>query len=264
MSVSVLQMLRAAIALCALAGAGETARAQQKIGSTAAVINDVTRELSGVTGPLKAGDAVLRSEIVRTAAASKAKLVFLDSTNLVIGPGSEMTLDEFVYSGPAELQTAQNAQTAQKMQVSMTRGVFRFTTGTLDKKAYLITTPLTSVTVQGTVLDIDVGSAQTRVTLVEGRALVCARKPGVTLDQQQRACAKAPGRRHAAACDCIEIDASGQTAQVTKAGGATRASLSSTPVDSAAVCASASLCGVERYASAVGTSSFPRGSLCGH
>jgi hypothetical protein len=48
LSISLLQMLRAAIALCALAGAEETARAQQKIGSTAAVINDVSRELSGV------------------------------------------------------------------------------------------------------------------------------------------------------------------------------------------------------------------------
>ena len=146
--VSLLQTLQATIALCALAGAGETARAEQKVGSTAAVINDVTRELSGAAAPLKAGDAVFRNEIVRTAAASKAKLVFLDSTNLVIGPGSETTLDEFVYSGPTELPSAQ------KMQVSLTRGVFRFTTGTLDKKAYLISTQVASIAVQGTALGL--------------------------------------------------------------------------------------------------------------
>jgi hypothetical protein len=217
--VSLLQTLRATIALCALAGAGETARAQQKIGSTAAVINDVTRELSGAVSPLKAGDAVFRNEIVRTAAASKAKLVFLDSTNLVIGPGSETTLDEFVYSGPRE------APSAQKMQVALTRGVFRFTTGTLVKKAYLISTPESSIAVQGTVLDFDVGSGVTRVTLVEGRALVCPRRPGVTFDQQQRACAKAPGARQASGCDCVELNDPGQTAQVTTSGGSTRASL---------------------------------------
>ena len=170
--------------------------------------------------------------------------MFLDSTNLVIGPGSETTLDEFVYSGPTEQPSAQ------KMQVSLTRGVFRFTTGTLDKKAYLISTQVASIAVQGTVLDIDVGGGLTRVTLVEGRALVCPRRPGVTFEQQQRACAKAPGGRQAPGCDCVELNDPGQTAQVKTAGGSTRASLSSTPVDFAPLCASASLCAVQRFASA--------------
>jgi hypothetical protein len=259
LSTSLLQTLRITIALCALAVAGETARAQQKVGSTAAVVNDVTRELSGAVSPLKPGDAVFRNEIVRTAAGSKAKLVFLDSTNLVIGPGSETTLDEFVYSGPTE------SQSTQKMQVSLTRGVFRFTTGTLDKKAYLISTPVSSITVHGTVLDIDIGSGLTRVTLVEGRALVCPRRPGAAFDRQQRACANAAGGRRAARCDCVELNDPGQTAQVSTAGGSTRASLSSTAVDSASVCAGRSLCAAQRYASASGLplGSFPRGGLCG-
>ena len=102
-----LQMLRVAIALGAAAGAGETACAQQKVGSTAAVINDVTRELAGAASPLKAGDSVFRDELVRTAEASKAKLIFLDSTNLVVGPSSQVTLDEFVYSGPTAAANAQ-------------------------------------------------------------------------------------------------------------------------------------------------------------
>ena len=177
---------------------------------------------------------------------------------MVIGPGSETTLDEFVYSGPTGLPSAQ------KMQVSLTRGVFRFTTGTLDKKAYLISTPVSSVAVQGTVLDFDVGSGLTRVTLVEGRTLVCPRRPGVTFEQQQRACAKAPGGRPAPGCDCVALNDPGQTAEVTTAGGSTQASLSSTPVDSTSLCASASLCAVQRYASVAPVRGFPRGALCGH
>ena len=260
MSIPLLQMLRAAIVLCALAGAGETARAQQKIGSTAAVINDVTRELSGAVSPLKAGDAVFRNEIVRTVAASKAKLLFLDSTNLVIGPGSETTLDEFVYSGPTELPSAQ------KMQVSLTRGVFRFTTGTLDKKAYLISTPASSVTVQGTVLDIDVASGLTRVTLVAGRALVCPRRPGVSFEQQRRNCER-PANGRQSSCECVDLNSPGQTADVKAAvHGANHASRSSTPIDFAPVCAETptSFCSVQRFASAVRATGFPRGALCGH
>ena len=253
MSNFLLQLLRTTAALCAFAATGETALAQQKIGSTAAVINEVTREIAGAGGPLKAGDSVVRNEIVRTAAASKAKLVFLDSTNLIVGPGSEMTLDEFVYAGPAA------PASAQRMQAGLTRGVFRFTTGTLDKKAYLITTPIASIGVQGTVLDIDVRSALTRVTLVQGRALVCPRRPGVSFDEQRRNCERRTS------CECVELDAPGQTAEVTSAEGANHASRSSAPVDSAPICAGAgSLCAAQPYSSVARAASFPRGALCGH
>lgn len=253
-----LQLLRAAAALLAFAAGGEIALAQAKIGSTAAVINDVTRDIAGATGPLKAGDSVFRNEVVRTAAASKAKLIFLDSTNLVVGPGSEMTLDEFVYSGPAA------AASAQRMKVGLTRGVFRFTTGTLDKKAYLISTPVASIGVQGTVLNIDVRSALTRVTLIEGRALVCPRRPGVSFKQQRQNCQE-PANGRQTSCECVELDTPGQTAEVTSTDGANHASRSSRPVVFASVCAGAgSLCAPQRYSSAATVAGFPRGALCGH
>ena len=254
-----LQFLRAGAALCALAAGGETALAQQKIGSTAAVINDVTREIAGATGPLKAGDSVFRNEIVRTAAASKAKLIFLDSTNLVIGPGSEMTLDEFVYSGP----TAPTS--TQRLEVGLTTGVFRFTSGTLDKKAYLISTSVASIGLQGTVLDIEVHAGLSRVTLREGRALVCPRRPGVSFEQQRRDCER-PANGRQSSCECVELGSPGQTAQVASTGGVNRASLSSTPVDFSPVCAGtpASFCAAQQFASAVRATGFPRGALCGH
>ena len=254
-----LTLLRTAIALWALAAAHEAARAEPKIGSTAAVINDVTRVLSGEASPLKAGDPVFRNEIVRTAAGAKAKLVFLDSTNLVVGPASEMTLDEFVYAGPTEQPNAQ------KMQASLTKGVFRFTTGTLDKKAYLISTPVASIGVSGTVLDIRIAGGQTRVTLVEGGALVCPRKAGVAFEQQRRACAKEAAGGQAPGCDCVDLDP-GQTAEVKKAGGATRASRSSRPVETAALCASG-LCSAQSSSGAPSgapAGGFPAGALCGH
>ena len=252
-----MQIFRAAAAVWSLAAAGETALAEQKIGSAAAVINDVTREIAGATGPLKAGDSAFRNEIVRTAAASKAKLVFLDSTNLIIGPASEMTLDEFAYSGPTA------PASTQRMELGLTRGVFRFTTGTLDKKSYLISTPVASIGMQGTVLDIDVRRALARVTLLEGRALVCPRRPGVSFEQQRRNCERRANGRQSS-CECVELDFPGQTAEVTSVDHANRASRSSTPVDFGPVCAGtpASFCAVERFA--VRATGFPRGALCGH
>ena len=186
------------------------ASAQQNIGSTAAAHNDVSRELSGATGPLGVGDSVYRDEVVRTGADSTAKLVFLDSTNLGVGPVSRVTLDQFVYVGEVN---------GQKMAVNLAKGVFRFTTGALDKKAYTISTPTAAIGVRGTVLDIGVQGALTRVTLVEGRALVCPRRPGITFEQQVRNCTRAAGGFGGPRCDCVDLAHAGQTAQVKKGGG---------------------------------------------
>ena len=127
------------------------AHAQQNIGSTALAENKVSRELAGAAAPLNSGDPVFRNEGVSTGEDSKAKLIFLDSTNLAIGPISHVTLDRFVYVGETN---------GQEMSVNLARGIFRFTTGALDKNAYRISTPTAMTGVRGTVLDIDVRSAQ--------------------------------------------------------------------------------------------------------
>jgi hypothetical protein len=198
------------IAGCALAAGVVGAVAQEHIGSTALARNDVTRESAGASAPLVTGDSVFRNETVRTGADSNARLVFLDSTNLGVGPTSSVKLDQFVYVGQSN---------GQKMTVNLAKGIFRFTTGVLDKKAYEITTPTAAIGVRGTVLDIAV-QADTRVTLVEGQALVCPRRPGVSFAQQERSCARAAGGIAGAHCDCVELKNVGQTAQVKKTGSA--------------------------------------------
>ena len=199
------------IAGCALVAGVVGAEAQEHIGSTALARNDVTRESAGASAPLVTGDSVFRNETVRTGADSNARLVFLDSTNLGVGPTSSVKLDQFVYVGESN---------GQKMTVNLAKGVFRFTTGVLDKKAYEITTPTAAIGVRGTVLDIAVQGPDTRVTLVEGQALVCPRRPGVSFAQQERNCTKAAGGVGGAHCDCVELKNVGQTAQVKKTGSA--------------------------------------------
>ncbi len=147
------------------------------------------------------------------------------------------------------------------MAVNLAKGVFRFTTGALDKKAYTISTPTAAIGVRGTVLDIGVQGALTRVTLVEGRALVCPRRPGITFEQQVRNCTRAAGGFGGPRCDCIDLAHAGQTAQVKRSGAA---SLTSTPVDFASLCAGASnLCSDSSYADASQGGGFPSGALCG-
>src|SRR5271166_3445351 len=174
------------------------ARAQQAIGSATTAQNQVTRELGGASSPLTVGESVFRNDAVKTGPDSLAKLVFLDSTNLAVGPTSRVVLDRFAYEGDPS---------AEKVAVGLAKGVFRFTTGGLDKKAYTITTPTAAIGVRGTMLDIDVRSADTRVTLVDGRALVCPRRNGVSLEQQARNCGAGFGGGGAknGRCDCAEL-----------------------------------------------------------
>ena len=231
----------------AAVGVAGSARAQQSIGSTTVVQNQVSRELAGASGPLAVGDAVYRNEVVKTGVDSSAKLVFLDSTNLAVGPTSRIVLDRFVYQGDPN---------AEKVAVNLAKGVFRFTTGNLDKRAYTITTPTAAIGVRGTVLDIAVRGADTRVTLVDGLALVCPRK-AISLSQQARNCAAALGGSGKGRCDCAVLDHSGQTATARRVGATTRASLTDNPVNFASVCSGdASLCSGDSYA-------FGGASLCG-
>ena len=255
------QLLIIFFSLSAFTACG-AARAQQNIGSTALAENNVSRELSGAAAPLNPGDPVFRQEVVRTGEESKAKLIFLNSTNLAMGPISRVTLDRFVYVGEAG---------SQEMSVNLAKGVFRFTTGALDKNAYRIWTPTATTGVRGTVLDIDARSALSRVTLVEGQAIVCPRKPGITFDQQVRNCTKPTGGFGGPHCDCVNLNNAGQTAEVKKTAAGNQAGPTATPVDFASLCAGdAALCTGSQYALASTTlasgiiGKFPARSLCGH
>ena len=138
----------------------------QTIGVAATVRNDVAQVKGAAALPISAGEDVVRNEVVRTGAASSTKLVFSDSTNLAVGPVSTVTLDRFVFAGDSNYQQAT---------VNLVRGAFRFSTGSSDKRAYKINTPVATIGVRGTELDILSERARTVATLNEGQAIVCTR-----------------------------------------------------------------------------------------
>ena len=197
------------------------AYAQANIGATAEARNEVVREQKTSSTAINSGDPVFRDEAVRTGADSTAKFVFLDSTNLAVGPASRVVLDKFVYEGelPSDV-----------VAIKLTKGLFRFTTGVLDKKDYKITTTTAAIGVRGTILDIDVQPRSTDVTLREGEAIVCPLAGG----------------------PCVTLRADGQTARVARKAGTTVATFVNAPVNFAALCGGgAGLCGSASYASTV-------------
>lgn len=145
----------------------QAALAQQNIGDTQVVVNDV-RGVIGTQQPavLRAGIDVFQNEIIRTGDRSASRVHFQDNTDLSVGAGSEVTLDRFVFDpDPAKSQVA----------LSIAKGVVRFATGSLPKSAYKITTPTATIGVRGTIFTVAVtDDGATTVSVEEGVALVTA------------------------------------------------------------------------------------------
>ncbi len=154
-------VLGAGFAICA-----GSAFAQAPIGNAAVVQNIVQGHTGGPIKLINRGEEVVLNEFIQTASDSKAKFVFLDLTNMSVGPDSEVKLDEFVYSGNGKAQT---------VSINATKGAFRFFSGNSAHEAYKVTTPQAVIGVRGTTYDVLIGNGQTYVKLQEGAITACVR-----------------------------------------------------------------------------------------
>ena len=143
----------------------DPAHAQTRVGEAVLVQNQVARVAGSLTMPISVGDGLMRDETVRTGTESAAKLVMADSTNLSIGPNASITLDRTVFN---------DEHSYREIAIKLATGAFRFVTGHSEKAAYTIKTPIASIGVRGTVLDILSQRGKTTVVLQEGASRVCA------------------------------------------------------------------------------------------
>jgi hypothetical protein len=135
------------------------ARADEAIGVASVVRNNVSGVLPSGAVQIDSGASVVRNEIVKTAEDSSTKLVFTDSTNLAIGPSSTVKLNNFVAAGPS---------TYGKATIDVAKGVFRFTTGHSDKRAYEINTGVATIGVRGTIFEGEMTPQRVRLHVVDG------------------------------------------------------------------------------------------------
>ena len=122
----------------------------QPVGEVASIRKEAAR--SGK--PLRLGDPVFANDAITTGADSSVRITFRDQTNLALGPSSRVVLDRFVFAGDQEFA------------VSATRGAFRFTSGSLNKQAYKVSTPTATMGVRGTVVEFRVDRNGARYTLI--------------------------------------------------------------------------------------------------
>jgi hypothetical protein len=118
------------------------ALAQEKSGVAAAVNpNAVSTPPGQITRTLLVGSDVIFRERIATQADGQVQLIFLDESSLTVGPGSDVTIDEFVYDPKAKTG---------KMSVRMTGGLVRFVGGRISKSGDVsITTPVSVIGIRG-------------------------------------------------------------------------------------------------------------------
>jgi hypothetical protein len=143
---------RASIALLLLLVAPGTATAAPpEIGEADLVVSLVRGRLGESTRELAIKDNVYSQEVVETDADAAARLIFLDGTELSMGPSSRMVLDRYVYDPSAGTG---------EMAMRMVTGVFEFASGNIPSSGYDIGTPFGNLAIRGTrcVVDVVAGS----------------------------------------------------------------------------------------------------------
>jgi hypothetical protein len=216
----------------ALASPSAHAQTPARVGEAAVVQNEVLRVAGSGASQINVGDGLLRDETVRTGADSAARLVMIDSTNLSLGANASIRLDRTVFN---------DEHSYKEIAIRLTTGAFRFVTGHSEKTAYKITTPLATIGVRGTTLDILSQNGKSTIVLQDGAALVC------TLSFQ-----------------CIQLTKPGDTAIITTTGGKTTITkTTNSPWTFAQNCAAAAgLCTVTTFADAAPIDESD-GLLCG-
>lgn len=153
-----------ALGVMMLAGGSNFASAAGEVAAIG-VVDDVRNEAFGTIPGSQPARLVLdrplhRDEHVKTGNDALLRVVFADSTTLLLGANSEMNLDRFIYSG-----TKGTGQAVMKM----SSGIFRFVSGNIDKKGVALVTPLATIGIRGTDFIVDVApNGTTRVSVLSG------------------------------------------------------------------------------------------------
>jgi hypothetical protein len=110
--------------------------AEPRIGVAASTRPNAEGIVGANSQPLSAGSELYTNETVRTGNRGAADLVFIDNSNLSVGPSSEVLLDKFDPIGSSGIVVSQ-----------ATRGTFRISTGSHDHR---VNTPYGTLGLLGT------------------------------------------------------------------------------------------------------------------
>ena len=138
------------------------------IGDVVSVVPQANYQRGGAVQELSINDLLEQNDRVITTGDGSAYIHFIDDTVLTVGANSEVVLDKFVFDGD-------KAKTAV---IQITRGTLRFVTGTSDHSAYQIKTPVATIGVRGTTIDVGYENERMIYNTVQGLGIVCHTSAG--------------------------------------------------------------------------------------
>lgn len=92
-------------------------------------------------------DGIESREVIETAANSAVEIGFVDGSNMTIGAGANVMIDDFVFD--------QDSTTGHAV-LTLTQGAFRWVTGIMPSGGVRIETPTATITVRGTSVKVAV------------------------------------------------------------------------------------------------------------
>lgn len=180
--------MRPAWLFVAIAGLMTTSQvnAAEQIGMAVDAKTRVVRTGTNGRQVVAASTPVFLDDNLRANATGLAQIKLADDTKIVVGPNSNVKLDDFVFSSSSSAKT---------VTVSVSKGAFRWISGHSGSQAYTIKTPAGSIGVRGTALDVTILGKKTSVLLLRGEVTVC---PG-----------NAPCKQVRKRCDCVTFGRNG-------------------------------------------------------
>ncbi|MBF0380055.1 MAG: FecR domain-containing protein [Magnetococcales bacterium] len=117
----------------------------QYVGRLSVIKKDVQLLKSGEKTTPVVNDKVFVGQTLLTADASRAEITFRDGAKFVVGPNSEVELDEFLFN-PAESKTVNN--------INVVQGAFQYNSGfAVKSQSFVMRTPLASLGIRGTAFE---------------------------------------------------------------------------------------------------------------
>ena len=136
------------------------------VGHTVAAASRVTGSGPGGKRVIKAKSPIFSDDRLKANASGNAQILLIDGTKIVVGPGAELRIDDFVYNSKKSFS---------KLVITSSKGAFRFISGKSKSSAYKIVTPTATIGVRGTAFDVTVRREGSYIALLTGALRVCDR-----------------------------------------------------------------------------------------
>jgi hypothetical protein len=151
-----------AVLLCALPM--QTSSAAEPVGKVSSAKTAVYSAGNGGRKTVERGDPIFFLDKLSTNGTGIGEFVCQDGTKVAIGPSASIVVDKFVLK---------NRSTFEKFGVKVTKGTFRWISGSSPSSAYQISTPTGTMAMRGTGVDFSMRNGVLHAVLLNGRASIC-------------------------------------------------------------------------------------------